>query len=61
MAIPSRPIGQDPQSQLLWNISKQMEQLIGQVGAVVRDTAGLTTTTTTTTTVAPTTTTTTTV
>jgi hypothetical protein len=62
MAIPSRPIGQDPQSQLLWNISKQMEQLIGQVGAVVRNTAGLTTsTTTTTTTVAPTTTTTTTV
>jgi len=49
MAIPSRPIGQDPQSQLLWNISKQMEQLIGQVGAVVKNTAGLTTTTTTTT------------
>lgn len=61
MAIPSRPIGQDPQSQLLWNISKQMEQLIGQVGAVVRNTAGLTTTTSTSTTVAPTTTTTTTV
>jgi hypothetical protein len=70
MAIPSRPIGQDPVSQQLWNISKQMEQLIGQVGAVVRNTAGLTTstttststsTTTTTTTVAPTTTTTTTV
>jgi hypothetical protein len=60
MAIPSRPIGQDPVSQQLWNISKQMEQLIGQVGAVVRNTAGLTTTTTTTT-VAPTTTTTTTV
>ena len=58
MAIPARPIGQDPQSQLLWNISKQMEQLIGQVGAVV--TALLTTTTTTTTTVSPTTTTTTT-
>jgi hypothetical protein len=46
MAIPSRPIGQDPVSQQLWNISKQMEQLIGQVGAVVRNTAGLTTTTT---------------
>lgn len=61
MAIPSRPIGQDPQSQLLWNISKQMEQLIGQVGAVVRNTAGLTTTTSTSTTVAPTTTTTTTI
>jgi hypothetical protein len=50
MAIPSRPTGQDPVSQQLWNISKQMEQLIGQVGAVVRNTAGLTTTTTTSTT-----------
>jgi|TARA_R110000868_G_scaffold191769_2_gene436010 hypothetical protein len=49
MAIPARPIGQDPVSQQLWNISKQMEQLIGQVGAVVKNTAGLTTTTTTTT------------
>jgi hypothetical protein len=43
MAIPSRPIGQDPVSQLLWNISKQLEQLI-QVTA-----ANATTTTTTTT------------
>jgi hypothetical protein len=48
MAIPARPIGQDPVSQQLWAISKQMEQLIGQVGAVVKNTAGLTTTTTTT-------------
>jgi hypothetical protein len=46
MAIPSRPIGQDPQSQLLWQISKQLEQLIGIVSK-------LTTTTTTTTTAAP--------
>lgn len=61
MAIPSRPLSQDPQSQLLWNISFQLEQLLGQVGAVVKNTAGLTTTTTstssstttTTTTVAP--------
>ena len=52
MAIPARPLSQDPQSQLLWNISLQLEQLIGQVGAVVKNTAGLTTTTTTTT-VAP--------
>ena len=51
MAIPARPIGQDPVSQQLQNNSKQIEQLIGQVGAVVRNTAGLTTTTTTTTTV----------
>jgi len=49
MAIPARPIGQGPEAELLWNISKQMEQLIGQVGAVVANTAGLTTTTTTTT------------
>lgn len=29
MAIPSRPIGQDPQSQQLWNISKQLERFAG--------------------------------
>jgi hypothetical protein len=56
MAIPSRPLSQDPVSQQLWNISKQMEQLIGQVGALVQLS---TPTTTSTTTVAPTTTTTT--
>ena len=28
MAIPSRPIGQGPQAELLWNISKQMDELI---------------------------------
>lgn len=44
MAIPSRPLSQDPQSQLLWNISLQMEQLIG----VVSKLAPATTTTTTT-------------
>lgn len=43
MAIPSRPIGQDPVSQQLWYISKQLERLI-QVTA-----ASCTTTTTTTT------------
>lgn len=48
MAIPSRPTGQDPVSQQLWNISKQMEQLIAQVGAVVKNTTPPTTTTTTT-------------
>lgn len=42
MAIPARPLSQDPQSQLLWNISKQLEQLIGLVGKL-----GTTTTTTT--------------
>lgn len=47
MAIPAKPIGQDPQSLLLWNISKQMEQLIGQVGALVRLSTPTTTTTTT--------------
>ena len=34
MAIPSRPIGQDPQSQLLWNISNQLETLIKIVGNI---------------------------
>jgi len=52
--IPSRPIGQDPQSQLLWNISKQLDQLLGLMGVLVNQG----TTTTTTTTAAPTTTTT---
>jgi hypothetical protein len=53
MAIPSRQIGWSTKSNLLWQISKQLEQLI-------KVTASLTTTTSTTT-VAPTTTTTTTV
>jgi hypothetical protein len=44
MAIPSRPIGQDPQSQLLWNISKQMEQLIRAVSALAPETTTTTTT-----------------
>lgn len=64
MSIPSRPLSQDPQSQLLWNISKQLEQLIGVVSKLVVTTTTTTTTipiTTTTTTIAPTTTTTTTI
>ena len=51
MAIPSKQIGWSQESNLLWQISKQLEQLI-------KVTASLTTTTTTT--AAPTTTTTTT-
>ena len=51
MAIPSRQIGWSNESNLLWNISKQIEILTGVMGR---------TTTTTTTTVPPTTTTTTT-
>jgi hypothetical protein len=35
MAIPSRPLSQDPQSQLLWNISKQLESLIGVSSKVI--------------------------
>jgi hypothetical protein len=58
MAIPSQQIGQDPQSKLLWQISKQLEQLLGVMGAIAANTTPITTTTTTT--VAPTTTTTTT-
>ncbi len=30
MSIPARPTGQDPQSQLLWQISKQLDKLIKQ-------------------------------
>jgi len=49
MAIPSRSIGQDPQSQLLWNISKQLEKLTQIMGQLLPTS----TTTTTTTTAAP--------
>ena len=51
MAIPSRQIGWGTTDNLLWQISKQLEQLIKVTGA------GNTYTTTTTTTAAPTTTT----
>jgi hypothetical protein len=53
MAIPSRQIGWSTKSNLLWQISKQLQYLTGVMGRNI-------TTTTTTTTVAPTTTTTTT-
>jgi len=46
MSIPSKQIGWSQESNLLWQISKQLEQLIGVVSK-------LTTTTTTTTTAAP--------
>jgi len=46
--IPSRPIGQDPVSQQLWRISKQLEQLIGIAGKIANN--GTTTSTSTTTT-----------
>ena len=44
MSIPARPTGQDPQSQLLWQISKQLEYLTKVTG----NTGSSTTTTTTT-------------
>ena len=47
MAIPSRQIGWSTTDNLLWEISKQLEALIGQVGAVVKNTQTTTTTTTT--------------
>jgi hypothetical protein len=53
MAIPPRSIGQDSQSQLLWYITSQLEQLIGIMGKIANNTAPVTTTTTTTTTVHP--------
>ena len=55
MAIPSRQIGWSTKSNLLWEISKQLEALTGVIGRNIP-----VTTTTTTTTVPPTTTTTTT-
>jgi hypothetical protein len=64
MTVPNRSIGQDPQSQLLWQISKQLDQLIKIMGTFIPITTTTTTAvpvTTTTTTIVPTTTTTTTV
>lgn len=65
MAIPSRQIGWSTKSNLLWQISKQLEALTGIMynrgNTTTTTTSTSTSTTTTTTTVAPTTTTTTTV
>lgn len=65
MAIPSRQIGWSTKSNLLWEISKQLEALTGVIGrnipVTTTTTTSSTSTTTTTTTVPPTTTTTTTV
>jgi hypothetical protein len=65
MAIPSRQIGWSTKSNLLWQISKQLEALSGIMynrgNPTTTATSTSTSTTTTTTTVAPTTTTTTTV
>jgi len=47
MAIPSRQIGWGTQENLLWEISKQLEQLTGVLSKIGQ------TTTTTTTTIAP--------
>jgi hypothetical protein len=55
MSIPSKQIGWSNESNLLWQISKQLEQLIGITSKIVNYS-----TTTSTTTAAPTTTTTTT-
>ena len=44
--IPAKPTGQDPFSSLLYNISLQLEELIGIVGKI---TTPITTSTTTTT------------
>lgn len=65
MSIPSRQIGWSTKSNLLWQISKQLEALSGIMynrgNTTTTTTSTSTSTTTTTTTVAPTTTTTTTV
>jgi len=49
MSIPARPIGQDPQSQMLWYIAKELEQIKGLLGKITTNTNPTTTTTTTTT------------
>ena len=49
MTIPNRQIGQDPQTNMLWEISKQLDQLIKIVSKLVVTTTTSTTTTTTTT------------
>ena len=46
MAVPSRGIGWSNESNLLWEITKQLEALIGQVGVVAKNTQTTTTTTT---------------
>jgi hypothetical protein len=56
MAIPSRQIGWSTKSNLLWQISKQLEYLTGILykgGATTTTTSTSTSTTTTTTTAAP--------
>lgn len=35
MSIPSRPIGQDPESQILWEIAKELERLIQILGKFI--------------------------
>ena len=47
--IPSKPLGQDPVSQQLWYISKQLEQLIGITGRIAGSTSTTTSTSTSTT------------
>jgi hypothetical protein len=54
MAIPSRQIGWSQKSNLLWQISKQLEYLTGVLGRNIPTTTTTTSTTTTTTTLAPT-------
>ena len=41
--VANRQIGQDPQSLLLWEISKQLERLIKLVGQVANNTVTTTT------------------
>ena len=44
MTIPNRQIGQDPQSNALWYISKQLDQLIKLTAQLVPTTTTTTTT-----------------
>ena len=44
--IPAKPTGQDPFSSLLYNISLQLEELIGIAGKITTPTSTTSTTTT---------------
>ena len=35
MSVPNRPTGQDPESQMLWEIAKELERLIQILGKLI--------------------------
>ena len=45
MSVPNRQIGQDPQSQMLWYIAKELERLTQVMGKLIPSSTTTTTTT----------------